>query len=207
MRKTPYATVQDALQAVPVNMGSTFNEAFGGVGNYARGCGESSWVGAWRDAGARQRAASALLGDTGGLRRFVQHSWSAVDRIEVLPDGASALYGSDAIAGVVNVIMRQSFSGAETQARYGMAQGGGADQKLISQLFGTSWGSGSALMSYQYSERTGLADSAREYTASEDQRPLGGTDHRGTSSNPETFWIPRHSCPRTRFRRARTARL
>lgn len=191
MRKTPYATVQDALQAVPVNMGSTFNEAFGGVGNYARGVA----------ANLRGLGPGATLVLVNGRRQpysgiqadFVDLSnipWSAVDRIEVLPDGASALYGSDAIAGVVNVIMRQSFSGAETQARYGMAQGGGADQKLISQLFGTSWGSGSALVSYQYSERTELPYSARGYTANEDQRPLGGADHRGTLSNPGNILDP-----------------
>ncbi|MEJ0036702.1 MAG: TonB-dependent receptor [Gammaproteobacteria bacterium] len=190
LKKTPYATVQDALQALPVNMGSTFNEAFGGTGNYARGVA----------ANLRGLGAGATLVLINGHRQaysgiqadFVDLSnipWSAVERIEVLPDGASALYGSDAIAGVVNVIMRQDVSGAETQARYGFAQGG-ADQRLISQSFGTSWDDGNALISYQYSERTVLATSARDYTANEDQRPLGGTDHRSISSNPGNILDP-----------------
>jgi outer membrane receptor protein involved in Fe transport len=46
---------------------------------------------------------------------------AAVERIEVLKDGASAIYGSDAIAGVVNVITRKSFSGTEASAQYGLA--------------------------------------------------------------------------------------
>ncbi len=59
-------------------------------------------------------------------------AWNAVDHIEVLPDGAAALYGSDAIAGVVNVIMRRDFDGAETLARFGTAKDG-AEEKLIGQ--------------------------------------------------------------------------
>jgi len=46
---------------------------------------------------------------------------SAVERIEVLPEGASAVYGSDAIAGVVNIILKREFSGAETSVRYSFA--------------------------------------------------------------------------------------
>lgn len=190
LSKAPYATVQDALQALPVNMGSTFNEAFGGAGNYLRGVA----------ANLRGLGPGATLVLINGHRQaysgiqadFVDLSsipWSAVERIEVLPDGASALYGSDAIAGVVNVIMRQDVSGAETQVRYGMAQGG-ADQRLISQLFGTSWNGGNAFFSYQYSERTRLANSEREFTASEDKRSLGGTDHRSISSDPGNILDP-----------------
>jgi len=191
LKKTPYATVQDALQALPVNMGSTFNEAFGGTGNFARGVA----------ANLRGLGAGATLVLVNGRRQpysglqadFVDLSnipWSAVERIEVLPDGASALYGSDAIAGVVNVIMRQGFSGAEMQARYGMTEDGGADQKLFSQLFGMSWHEGSALVAYQFSKRSSLASEARDYTASEDQRPRGGVDHRGISSNPGNILDP-----------------
>ncbi|HIK64342.1 MAG TPA: TonB-dependent receptor, partial [Henriciella marina] len=44
---------------------------------------------------------------------------AAVDRIEVVPDGASALYGSDAVAGVVNVILRRDFEGITTSAEIG----------------------------------------------------------------------------------------
>ena len=54
---------------------------------------------------------------------------AAVERIEVLKDGASAIYGSDAIAGVVNVILRTDFDGAEANAYYGQfSQGDGAKE-------------------------------------------------------------------------------
>jgi iron complex outermembrane receptor protein len=184
IKKTAYATVQDALQALPVNFGSGLSENVGGVGNYARGS----------SANLRGLGAGATLVLVNGHRQpysgfegdFVDLSsiaWSAVERIEVLPDGAAALYGSDAIAGVVNIIMRSDFDGAETQARLGSAAGG-AEEKLISQLFGTTWSSGNALLSYQYAERTALAASERDYTANSDKRSLGGTDYRSYSSNP-----------------------
>ena len=50
---------------------------------------------------------------------------AAVDRIEVVPDGASALYGSDAVAGVVNVILRRDFEGITTSAQIGASTDGG----------------------------------------------------------------------------------
>jgi outer membrane receptor protein involved in Fe transport len=51
---------------------------------------------------------------------------AAVERIEVLKDGASAVYGSDAIAGVVNIITRRGFNGTEVGAQYGVSQHGDA---------------------------------------------------------------------------------
>jgi iron complex outermembrane receptor protein len=55
---------------------------------------------------------------------------SAIDRVEVLTDGASAIYGTDAIAGVINFIMRKDFAGAEASAYYGDSeQGGGSVQR------------------------------------------------------------------------------
>ena len=50
--------------------------------------------------------------------------FAAVDRIEVLKDGASALYGSDAIAGVVNVILKNEYQGAGISTYYGVSQRG-----------------------------------------------------------------------------------
>ena len=102
---------------------------------------------------------------------------AAIQRIEILPDGASALYGSDAIAGVVNIILRDDFQGAETQVRYGGTPGG-RDETVVSQLLGTHWTwQGDARVS---SIRTllQLDASARGYAANTDKRPYGGADYR-----------------------------
>lgn len=75
----------------------------------------------------------------------------AVDHVDVLADGASSIYGSDAIAGVVNVIMKRGFDGAETQIRYGTVvsnYGGGNNDYQFSQLYGRTWDGGDVTVSY-----------------------------------------------------------
>ena len=59
-----------------------------------------------------------------------------VDRIEVLKDGASAIYGSDAIAGVVNIILRDRFQGASANASYAFTQSGGGETPRLSLTAG-----------------------------------------------------------------------
>jgi iron complex outermembrane receptor protein len=64
--------------------------------------------------------------------------FAAIERIEILKDGASAIYGSDAIAGVINFIMRQDYQGAEVSGYYGTPTrgGGGGDKWNASGTFG-----------------------------------------------------------------------
>lgn len=74
-----------------------------------------------------------------GQRSFVDLNnipLAAVDRIEVLKDGASSLYGADAIAGVVNVILRSSFKGVEATADVGTSQHGGGFTRKATLLAG-----------------------------------------------------------------------
>jgi iron complex outermembrane receptor protein len=61
---------------------------------------------------------------------------AAIERIEVLKDGASAIYGSDAIAGVINFVMRRGYSGAEISATYGDTTQGGANLKRVTGSVG-----------------------------------------------------------------------
>jgi outer membrane receptor protein involved in Fe transport len=89
---------------------------------------------------------------------------AAVERIEVVTDGASALYGSDAIGGVVNFIMRKDFSGAETRVRYGDSTRGGLSQKQVSQVLGTQWGSGNVLAAYEYFDQAALSRYDRDFS-------------------------------------------
>ena len=88
---------------------------------------------------------------------------SAIDHIEVLPDGASAIYGADAVAGVVNIITRKDFNGAETAVRYGGTTEGGAGEVTASQLLGESWGTGNILLGYEYDDQQGLSAPQRAY--------------------------------------------
>ena len=63
--------------------------------------------------------------------------FSAVERVEILKDGASAVYGSDAIAGVINFVLRSDYRGAEATAYYGApTRSGGGEQEKYSASFG-----------------------------------------------------------------------
>jgi iron complex outermembrane receptor protein len=61
---------------------------------------------------------------------------SAIERVEILKDGASAIYGSDAIAGVINFILRKDYTGAEITARTGQGQGGVGKSSAVNGAFG-----------------------------------------------------------------------
>ena len=64
--------------------------------------------------------------------------FSAVDRIEVVADGASAVYGSDAVAGVVNVILKRGYDGVTINARMGDRDRDSGTTESVSFLFGAS---------------------------------------------------------------------
>ncbi len=194
-KRTAYATVQDALQTLPLNSGVVQGEDFTGTGNYGHGTAVN----------LRGLGAGATLVLVNGRRQpnaglnadFVDVSnipWSAVERIDVLPDGSSALYGSDAIAGVTNIIMREDLDGAETQARFGTAPDGAAET-MVAQLFGKHWRTGKGLFAYQYSQRTSLSASDRAYAADTDKTSLGGANHRIFRSNPGNVLDPRSFQP------------
>ena len=87
----------------------------------------------------------------------------AVDRIEVVPDGSSAIYGSDAVAGVANIILRKDFRGVEASARVGLATDGGDRQQQYDLLAGHHWSSGNALVAYDFERDTAISGDQRSY--------------------------------------------
>lgn len=110
----------------------------------------------------------------------------ALSRVDVVPDGASAIYGSDAIGGVVNMVVRQNYSGAETRLQYGFADG--YHKVQASQLLGTKWTGGSVLLAYEFLHTTNLNGTDRSFYRS-DQTARGGKDYRSTFCAPGTVQI------------------
>ena len=102
--------------------------------------------------------------------------FSAIERVEVLTDGASAIYGADAQAGVVNFILRDDYQGGETMVRYDMAAHEG-DTRRIEQNLSTNWDGGRATLSLSYSENGAVDNSKAGYTSS-DFSGRGGRDNR-----------------------------
>jgi len=90
---------------------------------------------------------------------------SIVDRVEVLTDGASALYGSDAIAGVVNIITRKNFDGAEVNAYVGQYSEGDGQKTGYSATFGKTFDRGWVTVGGEYSDEDPILGGAREFTA------------------------------------------
>jgi outer membrane receptor protein involved in Fe transport len=182
-----FTSTQAALQSLPSNFGGSQNEAntLNGVSgaNFAfgstvdlRGLGSDATL---TLVNGRRIAPSGF----GSFTDISNIPLVAVDRAEVLADGASSLYGSDAVAGVVNVILRAPSDRIETAASWGAAEGGGEDAS-ISQLAGFGWDSGGALFAFERRDRSRLAASERDYAASTDLTRFGGGDYRLPYSNP-----------------------
>ena len=76
----------------------------------------------------------------------------ALDRVDVLADGASATYGSDAIAGVINIVLKRGYDGALTELHVGQPTDGGGTQLQAQQLFGRTWDGGDITFTYQWTD-------------------------------------------------------
>ena len=164
-----FATTQQLLQSLPQNLDSgentsaTAREANDGAptgtaGVNIRGLG----VGATLTLINGRRVAAG-----GQIAQVVDVSLiplSAVERVEVLTDGASAIYGTDAIAGVVNFILRDDFDGAETRLRFGGVTEGSSQEYQAAQTVGKSWNTGNFLASYEYYRRNSLDTRSKSFT-------------------------------------------
>ena len=106
-----------------------------------------------------------------GLQDVAQIPASMVERIEILKDGASTIYGSDAIAGVVNIITRKNFEGAEANAYYGQYDQGDGTRQVYDFLMGFTGDRGSLTAGVEYSKEDPVW--ARDRWFSEVRFPTG----------------------------------
>ena len=104
---------------------------------------------------------------------------AAVERIEVLLDGASAIYGADALGGVINIIMRKNYRGSELHVAYENTfdKDAGVISSGLTQGIAAGKLSGLVTLSWEKSNAMALRD--RDFTSSYDRRPYGGQDLRG----------------------------
>ncbi|MBM0104956.1 TonB-dependent receptor [Steroidobacter sp. S1-65] len=97
---------------------------------------------------------------------------SAVERVEILTDGASAIYGADAVGGVVNIVLRKEFTGYETGLRYGTVTAGDLEEYQATQAAGWSWDGGHALASYEFLSQDNLSAADRDFARNVTSRPF-----------------------------------
>ncbi|MBL8544312.1 MAG: TonB-dependent receptor [Hyphomonadaceae bacterium] len=185
-------TLAEVLQTLPQNFSGSQNEA---TQNNTTVAGRNIAFASTVD--LRGLGADATLTLVNGRRlapagfgNFVDISsipLAAVERVEILADGASATYGSDAVGGVVNVILRNNFDGAEASVRYGDTSSSDSAEYGASFVAGRDWSSGHLLAGIEHRAREALAASARAYAANSDLRPFGGSNFSTNQGNPGTI--------------------
>lgn len=186
------SSITEVLKSLPANNAGSFDE--NAVASFTPGAGGVSLRGLGAQATLvliNGRRVAPFGFASGGQTTFVDVNsipLDAVERIDVLLDGASALYGSDAMAGVINVILRKDFSGM--QVRGSLAQSSPyAD--ATGKRAAVVWGKGSLatdsynfFVNYEHIEQNPVKASARPHTATSDFRSIGGLDRRSTYATP-----------------------
>ncbi|MFC1702630.1 TonB-dependent receptor domain-containing protein, partial [Pseudomonadota bacterium] len=123
----------------------------------------------------------------GGIVNLNMIPFAAVDRIEVIADGASAVYGSDAVAGVVNVILQKNYDGMTVSTRYGDRSEDDGTEFTASIMMGASSDRASITYALEYDKRDPIFDADRDWTEATwsdldgDGEILGGVETVGVS--------------------------
>ena len=159
-------SVSDALRSSTMNSFGSFRESSGSSAQSnatlsLRGVGSNRTMILLN---GRRVVGSPSLGG-GGTVNLNMIPFSAVDRIEVIADGASAVYGSDAIAGVVNIILKKNYNGMTIQARYGDRDRDDGTEESASVLIGASGDRSNVTFSLEYDKRDPIFDADRHFTA------------------------------------------
>jgi len=168
MRDAGQNTLPEVLRSIPQNFSGGQNP---GVSIYAPGGGNTTGGSSINLRGLGPDATLTLVNghrlSYGGQLQAVDISsipFPAISKVEVVADGASAIYGSDAVAGVANIILRRDYDGAEAGARLGASTDGGNVQQQYNLLVGRKWSSGTVMAAYEFGRNTEIDASQRSYT-------------------------------------------
>ncbi|MGH6634039.1 MAG: TonB-dependent receptor plug domain-containing protein, partial [Sphingopyxis sp.] len=165
----------------PGNNAQTSNAARGDVGSVnLRSLGVGNTLVLLNGRRIVTHPASQGLSDTGTVPVLSYNSnaipTTGLQRLEVLLDGAAALYGSDAVAGVVNTVLKDNYDGLRMQAQYGGAEGTHLREFQGNILAGKSFDRGNITLSFEYTDRSALRAEDQDFTASANLRPLFADD-------------------------------
>ena len=178
LKEQGLATLTDAARTIPQNFGGGQNPTVGINVPAASGVN----VGSGSSLNLRGLGSDATLTLLNGRRLSYSGSRQSVDlssiptgiveRIEIVADGASAIYGSDAVAGVANIILRRDAEGLVTTGLIGGSTDGGNDQRIFGATAGARWDGGGGILSYEYGSNAPIVGSQRSYTATSAARGL-----------------------------------
>jgi len=165
-----FADLGEVIRSVPQNFNGGQNpgvvDAAGGIGNQnSTGGSALNLRGLGPDATLTLLNGRRLAYD--GFNQALDISAipvEAVERLEIVPDGASAIYGSDAVGGVANVILKRDYDGVTLGARYGGATDGGLATREYTATTGTTWASGGLIATFKDADVDPLYTRQRSYT-------------------------------------------
>ncbi len=114
---------------------------------------------------------------------------SAIEQIQILKDGASAIYGSDAVAGVINIVLRKDFISSEVSIGYGNTTDTDADERTVSGVFGFGDSMSNGTLIIDHFSNTALMNRDRGRLGTANQSPFGGEDFRSTRGFPGRYVV------------------
>jgi len=190
IEQSGFSTLSDLLRNHPLESGISFNENIAQWNSTSPGGSPISLRGFGVDAtlvliNGRRNAPYAFA--HGGSESFVDLNsipLGAIERIEILKDGASAIYGSDAITGVVNIILQKDYSGTEATLMYGQSDYGDGEEFSLNAITGRALGNGNYTFTFDYFRRDDVGRIDRPFSESADHTAQGGSDYRSQSTYP-----------------------
>ena len=196
VERTGSRSLGDFFQSLPQNSGPSFTEnqndslAAGGAAVALRGLSPDATL-----VLVNGRRVAPYPFAQGGITAFVDLNslpLAAIQQIDILRDGASAIYGTDAIAGVVNVRLLQRFNGSLVSVGYGNTTDTDTSEYRASVISGyTDQRRGLELVAVvDYFQREALFQSDRYFSLSIDQRRQGGSSFLSSVANPGTVFDP-----------------
>lgn len=173
IREEDFGDLGEVIRSIPQNFSGGQNPG-SGSSNIAGGGNANQNITGGSSLNLRGLGADATLTLLNGRRMayggFVQSvdisaiPIEAVERIEIVADGASAIYGSDAVGGVGNVVLKREYDGVSVGARFGKAAQGGLTSREYTVTAGTTWPSGGLIATYQDTSVDPIYSSQRPYT-------------------------------------------
>lgn len=193
--KSGFSNLQQLLERTPVAGTGTFSTRGNNQDSTANGGAAISLRGFGSDAtlvliNGRRVSVSAFAENI--ANSFVDINSipvSAIERIEILKDGASAVYGSDAVAGVVNVILRKDFDGAEISVSHGATTGPTYDETAASMVWGSQSDDANVTLILDYFKNTSITGDEMGRFGTANQEPYGGDDNRSSRGFPGNFIV------------------
>ncbi len=161
-----FTSIADVLESSLANAGASFNgdEASG----YTTGASSVNLRGMGSNRtlvlinGRRQAAFPSAAGGTSNFVDVSDIPTSAVERVEILTGGASAIYGSDAIGGVVNVILKSDYDGQKVSLKYENPTNGGRDVAKFAYTQGITTDKSNTVVIFEYQQAEELLTSQRK---------------------------------------------